>query len=406
MGQKFKSYIKRSAYLNKIEPYLVKDVIKVFTGQRRVGKSYMVFQVIDRVKDRDPSANIVYINKELHAFQHIRTFEDLLSYVNESTVPGKRTYLFIDEVQEIAEFEKALRSLHAEGKCDIYCTGSNANLLSGELATLLSGRGIEIKIFCLSYPEFLQFHGLTEGKESFLKYVKYGGLPYLIHLQLDDEVVYDYLSNVYNTILLKDIVARHGVRNVVFLERLVEYVADHTGSMVSAKKISDFLKSQRTKISPNVVQNYLSFLTSAFFLFRVPRFDIVGKKRFVIGEKYYFEDLGLRHAIIGYTQKDIGRVLENLVYLHLRINGFRVAVGNMGTKEIDFVCEKGSEKLYVQVAYLIPEEKVHEREFGNLLKIPDNYRKIVVSMDEMISEKPYKGVEHQNVRDFLMQPLS
>ena len=232
---------------------------------------------------------------------------------------------------------------------------------------------------------------MKENKDSFLKYVKYGGLPYLIHLQPDDEVIYDYLSNVYNTILLKDIVARHGVRNVAFLERLVEYVADHTGSLVSAKKISDFLKSQRTKISPNVVQNYLSFLTSAFFLFRAPRFDIVGKKRFVIGEKYYFEDLGLRHAIIGYTQKDIGRVLENLVYLHLRINGFHVAVGNMGTKEIDFVCEKGNEKLYVQVAYLIPDEKVHEREFGNLLKIPDNHRKLVVSMDEMISERHTKG---------------
>jgi len=396
-----KKYIKRSIYLNKIKPFINKNVIKVIVGQRRVGKSYLLFQIMDLIKASNKKANIIYINKELNEFDLIKNYQDLLNYIKKHA-RGKNNYIFIDEIQDINKFEKALRSLQAEGKYDIYCTGSNANLLSSDIATYLSGRYIEIKIFSLSYKEFLTFHKLEESKESFFKYIKYGGLPYLINLKLNDDVVYDYLKSIYNTILLKDVIARYKIRNVPFLENLVEYLADNVGSLVSAKKISDFLKSQKINISPNIVLDYLSFLVNAFFIFKVSRSDIQRRKVFEINDKYYFEDLGLRHSITGYKQVDINKVLENLVFLHLQISGYKVFIGQLKNKEIDFVCEKRGKKFYIQVAYLITEEN-KQREFGNLLAIQDNYSKIVVSTDEMINERGYKGVKHMNIRNFLLK---
>jgi predicted AAA+ superfamily ATPase len=397
-------FIPRPAYLQRVIPYIGKNLIKVLVGQRRTGKSYMLFQIMEYIRSQKPRSKIVYINKELHEFAGIHTSDDLLKYVNDIVKSGQKASIFIDEIQDISGFEKALRSMVAEERFDLYCTGSNANLLSGELATYLSGRHCEIKIYGLSYQEFLLFHKLSESSESFLKYAKYGGLPYLIHLELDDRIVYDYLQNIYNTILYKDLVSRFGIRNVAFLERLTEYCAENVGSLVSAKKISDFLKSQKISISPNIVLNYLSHLTAAFFVFRVSRSDIKGRKVFEIGEKYYFEDMGLRHTICPFHQGDIGKVLENLVYLHLRQNGFEVFIGKLGDKEIDFVAQRGSEKIYVQVAYVIANEKTHEREFGNLLAIADNYRKVVVSMDE-VAQGNYKGIEHLHIRKFVSQTL-
>ncbi|MBW2630649.1 MAG: ATP-binding protein [Deltaproteobacteria bacterium] len=396
-----KEYITRQHYLDRIRPYIGKDIIKVLTGQRRVGKSYLLFQIMDVITASDPEAQIIYINKELYEFDFIDNYESLLAYIKGKSKGKKNHYVFIDEVQDIDQFERALRSLFAEGGYDIYCTGSNAGLLSGELATYLSGRYVEIKVFSLSYIEFLDFHKLQNNSDAFLQYIKYGGLPYLINLKLEDDIVYDYLKNIYNTILLKDIVKRHKIRNIAFLERLVIYLADNAGSLVSAKKISDFLKSQKTNISPNVVLNYLSHLESAFFVLKVRRSEIAGKKIFEIGEKYYFEDLGLRHTIIGYRQADIGRILENIVFLHLKRLGYEITVGRIGEKEIDFACERKGERLYVQVAYMIPDQKVHDREFGNLLAIRDNFTKIVVSMDEMTGGE-FKGIKHMNIRDFLV----
>lgn len=398
-----KTYIKRPLYLDRIKPFMDKDIIKVLVGQRRVGKSYMLFQIMDLVKEGKKDVNIIYINKELAEFEDITSHRELLKYVEENTKKGKtRNYLFIDEIQDIENFEKALRSLKATGKYDIYCTGSNARLLSGELSTYLSGRYVEINIHSLSYPEFLIFHKLKDSSESFLKYIKYGGLPYLIHLELDDMIVYDYLKNVYNTILFKDIIVRHKIRSVNFLERLVAYLADNTGSIVSAKKISDFLKSQKVDISPNVVLDYLLYLAQAFFIYKVQRSDVKGKKVFEINEKYYFEDLGLKHTILAYKQVDINKVLENLVYVHLERSGYTVTVGQLGHKEIDFVCERGGERMYIQVAYFITDDNC-EREFGNLLEIPDNYPKVVVSMDDLIDVSSYRGIKHVNVRKFLTE---
>ncbi len=394
-----KKYIKRPIYLDQIKPFIDKDIIKVIIGQRRVGKSYLLFQIMDEIKKKNKTANIIYINKELNEFETIKNDKDLLDYIKKNN-KNKKSYVFIDEIQDIQNFEKALRSLKAEGKYDIYCTGSNANLLSSEIATYLSGRYIEINVFGLSYVEFLQFHNLKEDTDSFLKYIKYGGLPYLINLDLTDEIVYHYLKSIYNTILLKDVVSRFNIRNVSFLESLIDYLADNTGSLVSSKKISDFLKSQKINISTNIVLDYLSFLANAFFIFKVQRSEVQGKKIFEINDKYYFEDLGLRHSLIGYKQVDINKILENLVFLHLQILGYKVTVGQLKEKEIDFVCEKENKKIYIQVAYLI-NDKNKDREFGNLLQIKDNYPKIVVSTDELIDNSEYKGVKHFNIRNFL-----
>ena len=400
MSVSIPSFLGRPLYMDKIAPYMGKNIIKVLVGQRRVGKSYLLYQIMAHIQKHQPRSTLIYINKELHDFASIGNSNDLLAYIKKATGPSKKASIFIDEIQDISGFEKALRSLMAQERFDIYCTGSNAFLLAGELATYLSGRYVEIKVYGLSYPEFLVFHKLPDDNDSLLKYMKYGGLPYLINLDLEDNIVYDYLRNIYNAILYKDVVRRFRIRNVSFLERLTEYCADNVGSLVSAKKISDFLKSQKTAISPNVVLNYLSFLCAAFFILRTPRSEIKGKKVFEISEKYYFEDLGLRHSITGFQQADIGKVLENMVFLDLKTRGFDVTVGKLGDKEIDFVAEKSGEKLYVQVAYLIPDQKAHDREFGNLLSISDNYRKIVVSMDDT-AEGNFKGIEHMHIRKFL-----
>lgn len=396
-----KSYIKRPKYLAKIKPYLNKDIIKVIVGQRRIGKSYLLFQIMDELLEEGvKKTNIIYINKELFEFDKIKNYRDLLNFIKKATTGKQKHYLFIDEIQDIEQFEKALRHLNAKGGYDIYCTGSNANLLSGELATYLSGRYIEIEIFSLSFLEFIKFHKLENNPESLSKYIRYGGLPYLVNLELTDDVVYDYLKNIYSAILLKDVVSRYKIRNVAFLERLVEYLADNIGSLVSAKKISDFLKSQKTNISPNIVLDYLSFLSSSFLIFKARRADVQGKKVFEINEKYYFEDLGIKNSIIAYKQADINKILENLVFMHLKTSGYKITVGQLGKKEIDFIAEKAGERIYIQVVYLLATDAVKEREFGNLLAINDNYPKFVVSMDESASGK-YKGIEHMNIIDFL-----
>ncbi|MBN2090611.1 ATP-binding protein [candidate division KSB1 bacterium] len=396
------NYISRLHYLQKVAPFIDQNLIKVIIGQRRVGKSYFLMEIMDTIKKQHPDANIIYINKELYEFDQIKTYHDLMSYIETRKSVLNKNYLFIDEVQDIDQFEKALRSLQAAGNYDLYCSGSNAKMLSGDLATYLSGRYVEIKIFSLSYPEFLTFHRLENSLASLYAYIKFGGLPYLHHLSLEDDIVYNYLNNVYHTVLLKDIVARYQIRNVAFLERLVLFLADNVGNIFSAKRISDFLKSQQVQISPNVILNYLSYLTAAFFVFKVPRSDIMGKKIFEVGEKYYFEDLGIRHTIIGYQQRDINKVLENLVYNHLTISGYTITVGKIENKEIDFICTRHHEKMYVQVAYLIPDNSTWEREFGNLLAVNDNFPKLVVSMDEMIG-KSSTGIIQLHIRDFLSE---
>jgi len=388
----------REKYLKKVKPYIGKNIIKVLTGQRRVGKTIILRQIVELVRQEDSDANIIYINKEQNVFKHIKTGDDLFQYVKLQLSDSKINYVFIDEIQEIEEFEIALRQLLVEG-IDLYCTGSNAKMLSGDLATHLSGRYIEFHINSLSYSEFLQIHKLQNSNDTLNKYIKYGGLPYLIHLPFDDEIVYGYLKSIYNTIILKDIVSRYNIRDIDFLERLVEYLSDNLGSYLSSKKISDFLISQRVSLSVNTVLNYLKYLTNSFFINKVQRLDIIGKKRFEINDKYFFSDLGLKHSIIPFTGSQIGNVFENLVYNQLIYEDYKVYIGKHQTREIDFVVQKGNETKYIQVAYQLPDEKVREREFGNLLKIEDNYEKIVVSADEFAED--YKGIKHMHIRQFL-----
>ena len=399
-------YIERNKYIEKIRPYIGKDIIKVLTGQRRVGKSYIMLQLCDEIKAIDKKANLIVINCELEEFRFLKTSADLYEYVNSKLSAGVNNYLLIDEVQEVDDFQNAMRSLLAERKCDIYCTGSNANILSSELATYLSGRHMEFYIHSLSYREFLQFHKLDISQDSLVKYLTFGGMPFLVNLELSQTQVYEYLSNVQSTIILKDVVAKENIRNVPFLENLVEYVADNIGSLFSASNISKYLKSQQINISTQVVINYLKALTNAYIIHKVVRADVVGLKIFEVGEKYYFEDLGLRNTIRGFNMAgDIHKLMENAVYLHLSQSGYSVFVGKMGDKEIDFMADRDGKRIYVQVTLSALDEKTRDREFGNLMEIEDNYPKYVVALNDVIIGNDYKGIEYMNLADFLSKEI-
>lgn len=390
----------RPSYLNSIKPFIGKQIIKVLTGQRRTGKSYLMLQIIDFIKQNNAEANIISINKEEFEFDFIKNYTDLYNYVKEKSKETKN-YLFIDEIQEITEFEKAIRSLLHTGNYDIYCTGSNANMLSSDLATVLSGRYVEFNIHSLSYLEFLQFHHKENTEQSLQTYLKRGGLPFLIHLPDDDKTIFEYLKNISNTIFFKDIVSRFNIRNVSFLSDLTKYLANNCGSLFSANSIEKYLKSQKIKVSYDIILNYLDYLEKAYFIHRVKREDISGKKIFEIGEKVYFEDIGIRNTMVGYNLNDIHKIMENAVYLHLKTNNYEINIGVNKQMEIDFVGTKNNEKIYVQVAYLLNDTKTIEREFGNLLKIEDNYSKILVSMNNMETLNTYKGIKNVTLREFL-----
>ena len=399
-------YIARPNYTEKIKPFIGKQIIKVLTGQRRVGKSYIMLQLMDFIKEENPTANIIYINLELDQFAHIQTNNDLSEYLLDKFRSDNANYLFIDEIQEIDSFQLTIRSLLAENKCDIFCTGSNAAMLSGELATSLSGRYVEINIHSLSFAEFLTFHQLVKGSDSLMKYLTYGGMPYLPNIGLHDDLPFEYLKNVYSTILLKDVVSRENIRNISFLENLVLYLADNIGSLFSANNISKFLKSQRIAISPQLTMNYLKALSNAYFVHKVVRSEIGGLKIFEIGEKYYFEDLGLRNAIKGFNQKtELHKLLENAVYLHLLQRGYRIFIGKIDHKEIDFVADRNGLKVYVQVCLQLTEKTTSSREFGNLLMIKDNYPKYVITLNDMIIGDDYQGIKQMNLIDFLLLEL-
>jgi predicted AAA+ superfamily ATPase len=396
-------YIKRPLYIDKIKPFIGKQIIKVLTGQRRVGKSYILLQLIDEIKLLHPDANIIYINIEINEFAPLKTHAGLYQYVIEKIDPNVQNFLFVDEIQEVTSFELCLRSLLAESKCDIFCTGSNAQMLSGELATSLSGRYIQFPVYSLSFAEFLVFHNLPNVNESLITYLKLGGMPFLIHTGLDSAVATEYLRSVNSTILLKDVVARENIRNVSFLENLTAFLADNTGSLLSATNISKYLKSQKQVVPIQTILNYLRSLTNAYYVHKVQRAEVKGMKIFEIGEKYYFEDLGLRNAIRHFDYRsDINKLLENVVYLHLRRNDYTVYVGQLSNKEIDFMAEKNGNRMYVQVAYMLVDQSTINREFGNLESITDQYPKYVVTMDEISSGTNYKGIRQIHLRDFLM----
>lgn len=395
--------IERTLYTDKIRPYIGQPIIKILTGQRRVGKSFILRQIISIILQLDAKANIVYINKELKEFDSILTDDDLYKNITSRLSVESNNYVLIDEIQEIPFFQHTLRSLLAEGNCDIYCTGSNANMLSGELATHLAGRYIEFPVHCLSYAEFLLFHKLDDTNESLQKYMKIGGMPYLIHFKGDERLCMEYLQNLYSTILLKDVIARKQIRNVNFMERLVNYLADNIGSLFSASSISKYLKSQRQQLPTQMVIDYSTALSQAYFIYKVPRADIQGLKIFEIGEKYFFEDLGIRNAIRGiYPLTEIQKWMENLVYMQLLRMGYDVFVGKSDTLEIDFVAQKIENRLYIQVSFRLDVEKTMNREVAALQRISDNFPKYIVTLDDFAVGTTPDGIRIIHLRQFLL----
>jgi len=390
----------RDAYIKKIEFFLRKPIVKVLTGHRRVGKSYILYQLIEKIYKEDKNANIIYINKEDIAFDAIRDYHQLNEYVALRLKTDAMNFIFIDEIQLISNFHLAIKSWALDENNDIYITGSNSDMLSSDLANELGGRYIEFQILSLSYIEFLDFHQLPNDDTSLEKYIHYGGLPYLIHLPMENDVIKEYLNSIYSTIILKDVIRRKKIRNTVFLEQLVSFLAGNTGNLFSSKSISDYLRSHKTEISANQVIEYIRALTDAFIVHRVGRYDIAGKRLFERGEKYYFENMGIRNVIAGYKPQDRARRMENVVYNHLLFCGYDVKVGSLATEEVDFVCSRNGETLYIQVAIELSRQETIEREFGNLLKIKDNYPKIVISGEKSF-ENTYEGIEHIYIRDFL-----
>lgn len=397
-----KRLIIRQNYLDKILKYLGKEMIIVLTGQRRVGKSYLLKQFYQE-KIKEPNSNIIYIDKEKREFDFIRNYQNLNDYIESKFVKDKHNYILIDEVQDIAEFERSVRSYRAEENTDIIITGSNAKMLSGELSTIIGGRFKEIYIQPLSYEEFLTFHSLEDNDDSLTKYVNLGGMPGLNKIGLQEDDVREYQKDVYNTVLLKDVIMRNNIRNVNFLENLVLYLADNTGKIISANNVSKYMKTNGENISASVILNYLNYLSDAYMINKVNRYDVHGKRLFDSNEKYYFEDNGIRNAIAGGTREgDIEKVIENVVYQNLVRLGYEVFVGQLQSSEIDFVCTKpNGEKIYVQVSYLIVNDETRKREFGNLKKIQDNYPKYVISMTPLITNNDYDGIKHIHLRNFL-----
>ena len=380
-------------------------IVKVMIGHRRVGKSFILFQLIGLIISEEKDANIIYVNKEDIEFEDIVNYKELYGYISQRLVSDRKNYIFVDEIQNITDFRIAIRSLLLDDNNDIYITGSNSEMFSSDLANELGGRYVEFRIYSLSFLEFLDFHKLPNDDESLEKYTHFGGLPYLIHLPLNEAVVMEYIRSIYSTIILRDVIERKNIRNVAFLEQQVRFLANNTGSLFSSKSISDFLKSQKVNMSSNLVSEYADSLAEAFVVHRISRYNITGKKIFERGEKFFFENMGIRNSIAGYKTKDRAKRLENLVCNHLLYCGYDVKVGTLIPEEIDFVCTRGGETLYVQVTIELSNPETITREFGNLLKIKDNYPKIVVS-GERSFENSYEGVKHIYIRDFLSSTIT
>jgi hypothetical protein len=400
------SAILRQSYLEKIERYLGKDTIIILTGQRRIGKSYILRLFRDKV-NKDERANIIFIDKEKHEFDDIKTYQDLNAYIDARRDKTKTNYILVDEIQDIEEFEKSVRSYYEEPDIELVITGSNSRMLSSDLSSIIGGRYKDIYIQALSYEEFMLFHQLADSDDTLAKYIQFGGLPGLMKMGLDEQDAREYQTDVYHTVLLKDVITRNKIRNVPFLENLVRFLADNAGKIISANSIAKYMKSQGESVTSTVIINYTKFLCDAYLLHKVNRYDIHGKKLFESNDKYYFEDNGLRNTLAGGSREgDIEKVIENIIYNHLIRLGYEVTVGQLQAGEIDFVCKKPKgQKIYVQASYIIADEATREREFGNLRAIKDNYPKYVISMTPLVGRLDSDGITHLHLRRFLTEGL-
>lgn len=398
----------RPQYTEKIADLINRGMMLILVGQRRVGKSKVLELFKNWLNQNRPKANIVYINKEYQEFRNIATAEQLYDYAVDRLPEDGENYLLIDEVQDIENYENALRSFLAENRCQVIATGSNAYIFSSELGTRLFGRYIEIKIYNLSYLEFLRFHNMEDSDQALIHYLIMGGLPGLRTFKPDEKSqINDYLEGVYNTILVKDIVSREKVRNITQLENIIRFVADNIGKPISVTNIVRYMTSKNEKISDETVSNYLKYLRDAFLAIPIKRFDIHGKMLLEPNNKFYFSDHGIRNYLCGSDFRgSIEKIMENVVWNQLRRQGFEVSIGLLRAGEIDFVATKADKRIYVQVAYLLASDDTIKREFGNLAAIKDNYPKFVVSLDPICGGfSEYPGIEHVNLRDFLKMDL-
>lgn len=399
---------KRELYIEKIKPFIDKDIIKVLTGIRRSGKSVMLKLIMEELKqNKIDEKQFININFENLINRELTTADKLHEYIlKKASEIKKKCYIFLDEIQEVKDWEKCINSLRVneEYDFDIYITGSNAKLLSGELSTYLAGRYVEFVIYPFSFKEFLEtlksIQQDVSTREAFQKYVKFGGMPFLYNLAFEEEASLQYLKDIYSSIILKDITQRNKIRDTDMLERVISYLIMNVGNNFSATSISKFFKSENRKVSVETILNYIKAAEESFLIYRVSRNDLIGKKVLNINEKYYIADHGMREAILGSNQRDINQIFENIIYLELLRKGYNVRVGKVDNLEVDFVCTKGNEKIYVQVAYLLASSETIEREFTSLEKIDDNYPKYVISMDEFDMSR--NGIKHINIIDFLM----
>jgi predicted AAA+ superfamily ATPase len=399
--------ILRPSYTKQLLAFKDKPFVKVINGLRRSGKSSILKMLQnDLVINGVLKENIIYINFESFNYAHITNALELYNYVKERINKKEKTYLFLDEIQEIKEWEKAINSFLVDFDTDIYITGSNSKLLSSELSSYLTGRYIAFHVQTLSFQEYLAFyksfhHKEIELYEGFENYRRFGGFPALHIAEYDEDSAYKIVYDIYSSAILRDTVQRFNIRDIELLERVVKYLFDNVGNSFSAKKIADYFKSQQRKIDLNTVYNYLSALESAFIVYRIPRYDVKGKEILKTQEKYYLGDIALQYAVMGYRDRFIAGILENIVLLELKRRGYQVFVGKFGVKEIDFIAEKGNSKLYIQVTYLLAEKSTVEREFSSLIEIKDNYPKYVVSMDRNWSDN-LGGIQHKHIADFLL----
>ena len=398
--------LQRPEYLAQVQHYFGKETIVVLTGQRRVGKSYILMSLRDLLSASDGN-NVIYINKEKKDWDDIVTYKDLNKYIEEKYIPDKKNYILIDEVQEIKEFEKSVRHWRTEPRTDLVLTGSNAETLSSDLSTLLAARYHEVYIQALTYTDFIRFHKLEEGDEALSLFINAGGLPGLVKYDIHDEnEVYSYAQDVLNTALVKDIILKHKIRNVPFLYNLVRFLADSTGKLVSATSISGYMKGQKSPVSIELVLKYLNYLCDAYIVTAVQRFDIRGKKLLQSNNKYYFEDTGIRNSCVETKRdKDIEKVIENIIYHQLIHDGYKVNVGHLLAGEVDFVCVKDKKRVYVQASYIIGNDETRKREFGALKAIADNYPKYVISMTPLVARTDDEGIQHLSLREFLKNGL-
>lgn len=397
--------IKRTHLLENVESFIDKDIIKVLTGLRRSGKSVLLSQIRELLIERGVNpANILFYNFENMTHGHLLSAESLHEEIKSrlSGINGK-TYLFFDEIQDVLDWERCINSFRVAFDVDIYVTGSNAKLLSGELATLIAGRYVEIKVYPFSFSEFIKMSEAifpdAKKTELFKKYLLFGGMPFLANLELDPQSSFIYLKDVFDSVILKDVIKRNKIRDIDLLERVIQFVVANVGNTFSATSISRFLKSENRTVAPETILNHIKVCEEAFLFNKVLREDIIGKRILQVSEKYFVTDHGMREAIYGNNERDINLVLENIVFLEMLRRGYKINIGRVHNEEIDFVCRKNNETIYIQVAYLLATEETIRREFDVLKKVPDNYPKFVLSMDQFDFSRD--GIKHFNIPDFL-----